>query len=328
MHIAKTLSIAVTVICVWSNSNAVAKDANLFSTGTIEVLETFRECDFCPDMVVLPTRNFEMGSTPDQAKDAYKRFALAINRDTSEGFTQEVPKHRVTIDLHIAIGRTEVTREEWAACVDEGGCLQGRKELPDDRIRFRLQSGPHQWHPKSPIRGVTYSEMLEYVAWLNSKVGSNVYRLPTEAEWEYAARAGTATNYAQGDVLAREQANYFVFLRETDSEGFSRIHDGGNNEKMPVPVDHLDADNAWGLRHMSGNVSEMTQSCWSKHHVGLSTSSEHLRASRSPLTCERVTKGGSYTLDVELARVAHRSKSREDYWSTSLGFRVVRDLRN
>ena len=113
---------------------------------------------------------------------------------------------------------------------------------------------------------VSYYDIQEYVSWLNGKVGADVYRLPTEAEWEYAARAGTISRFAQGDELTAEQANFSRSATENVRRGREMPH--LTDRHMPVTVEHLDAAILWAVRHMSGNVSEWTQSCWSEEQLG------------------------------------------------------------
>ena len=240
------------------------------------------------------------------------------------------------------MGRNEVTREEWAACVADGGCEVGQRDLPrssyiacdkavdcvptpDTRVRFRLPNGPHASHPRSPMTGMTFYEMNDYTSWLNEKIGADVYRLPTEAEWEYAARAGTTTRYAQGDTLSLEQANFLVSRRNLVDGEYVWDYDLGSAGEL-LPVDALDAANDWGLRHMSGNASEFTSTCGEGPHRGLATSSQYLAADADRPDCKRSVKGGMYLGNVELARPARRVAISGDHWSPSLGFRVVRDL--
>src|SRR5690606_27643739 len=124
--------------------------------------------------------------------------------------------------------------------------------------RVLTPSGYRELGPQHPVINVSYLDSLEYVAWLNGQVGAEVYRLPTEAEWEYAARAGTETPFAQGDELTAEQANFSRSASENlRGEPMPWLLD----RYMPVPVNELGAANAWGVRHMSGNVVELTLSC-------------------------------------------------------------------
>ncbi|PWE32346.1 formylglycine-generating enzyme family protein [Maritimibacter sp. 55A14] len=240
---------------------------------------------------------------------------------------QEGPEHEVIIDIPIAMGRNEVTRKEWMVCVTDGGC----SHTPDPRI---LKFGGGYYYadgPRHPVIDVSYLDMQEYVAWLNQKTGTSAYRLPTEAEWEYAARAGTRTRFAQGDTLTLDQANIAIFRHADGSEykfreKGERYYSDPNNRKMPVPVDMLDAANAWGLRHMAGNVLEPTMSCWSSTHLGLPTSSAYLAEAKKASGCQHVIKGGSYGRSREYARPANRGSAKETGRSRTTGFRIVREL--
>lgn len=179
---------------------------------------------------------------------------------------------------------------------------------------------------------VSYLDILEYVAWLNRKVGAEVYRLPTEAEWEYAARAGTETPFAQGEELTSDQANFSRGATENllrDSENPARIPRPDLAERdMPVPVGDLDAANGWGLRHMSGNVAEITLSCWSPEHLTIASDSAYLAHSGAQTSCLRVSKGGDFGTAMDGLRPAARNRPTEDRRRDSLGFRVVRELVN
>lgn len=368
---------------------ASAEDAYLTALGEeVAPLDVFKDCDACPEMIVLPLGTFRMGSTVDEANAAQLRFFTNRNVDTSqyekelrqsferlnidpdnpeEGLLRyyasehydqqndpqysvnpmlhEVPSHRVTIDLPIAMGRNEVTREDWAACVGDGGCEQGQSVIPvseyvacgktrgcvptpDSRVAFRIQNQPlsqHPLEPRHPRVGVTYYEMQDYVSWLNTKVGATLYRLPTEAEWEYAAKTGTNTRFAQGDTLTLDQANFAISRVEVTDGEFVWEYDPRNAGRL-LPVDDLNAANDWGLRHMSGNASEFTSTCGAGPHRTLSTSSSYLQADRDRPDCRRSIKGGFYLGNVELTRPARRVDSPSEHWSSWLGFRVVRDL--
>lgn len=287
-----------------------------FTVGehTVAPLEVFQDCAECPEMIVLPMGKFTMGATLEDSALLARYFPKPKAGEPSV-FTQEGPPHEVLIDQPIAMGRNEVTNEEWMACVDDGGC----RHTPDPTIIVKFKDVKAD-DPRQPVIDVSFYDILEYVAWLNAKVGSDVYRPPTEAEWEYAARAGTSTKFAQGDTLTKEQANFTAFQWVGD-----RYFSDRNRLGMPISVDKLDAANGWGLRHMSGNVFEWTMSCFSKPHLGLTTSSAYLAVAENETSCRLVIKGGSYTGSKEYARPAYRGSRRENERVRSVGFRVLRE---
>ena len=293
-----------------------------------------------------------LGIDPDNPDAGLLRYYASEHYDQQDDpqysvspMLHEAPAHQVVIDLPIAMGLNEVTREEWAACVEDGGCEQGQSVIPvfeyvaceetsgcvptpDSRVAFRLQKQPLSQHPldaRHPRVGVTYYEMLDYVSWLNTKVDAALYRLPTEAEWEYAAKAGTNTRFAQGDTLTLDQANFAISRVEVIDGEYVWEYDPRNARRL-LPVDNLNAANGWGLRHMSGNASEFTSTCGAGPHRTLSTSSSYLEADRNRPDCRRSIKGGFYLGHVELARPARRVDISSEHWSSWLGFRVVRDL--
>ena len=217
-------------------------------------LEVFRDCDVCPEMIELPMGAFMMGTKPNEIRVAWLKnldFAQTYRKD-SEFFSKsdETPRHRVDVNIPIAMGRNEVTYDEWIACVQDGGC---NGYVPPDRMAIRSGDWIGGNHP---VTRVSFHDAQAYTEWLNLKLGTNTYRLPTEAEWEYAGRAGTETRFAQGDEITTDRVNfsgeateYYTFVERPWLE----------TRRVPVPVDELDAANAWGLRHMSGNVEEVDQ---------------------------------------------------------------------
>ena len=182
--------------------------------------EVFRDCDGCPEMVVVPAGTFRMGSPA-----------------TEEGrWDGEGPQHRVRVSS-FALGATEVTFDEWAACVRGGGCGGGYR--PDDE----------GWGQGArPVINVNWEDARAYVRWLSRETGES-YRLPSEAEWEYAARAGTTTPFHTGATLSTDQANY------------------GRNRGQTTPVGTF-APNAFGLYDVHGNVWEWVEDCWHNSYRG------------------------------------------------------------
>jgi len=295
----------------------------LLSDGTkVLPLEMFQECDVCPEMIVLPLGEFLMGGPPGESRRNFHFDASGRRPATPDDpyiAHQEGPVHSVSIDIPIAVGRNEITRDEWMACVNDGGCggyVPENFHIGNNFERIDL-TGKH------PVDDVSYFDALAYTDWLNEKLGIDAYRLPTEAEWEFAARAGTQTPFAQGEDVTTDQVNFHAkpteeMLGEKRPDLVSRGY--------PVRVDELDASNAWGLRHMSGNVSEITMSCWTVTHAGWSASSLHLEMATTVDCDRRVVKGGSFPFAMDFSRVAVRGGGVADWRTTSKGFRVVREL--
>ena len=144
-----------------------------------------------------------------------------------------------------------------------------------------------------------------------------------EAEWEYAARAGTTTRFAQGFEPTPDQANISGQATAQDLMG---ARPDLRTLPFPVPVEEMDAANAWGLRHMSGNAGEITLSCYTVRYQGWSSTSEWLEKSSGD-ECERVERGGAWAFSMDSARVASRSAVWEEMSRNQYdGFRVVKEL--
>ena len=152
-----------------------------------------------------------MGAIPGESRNPFdfyapvdaKNFVPRVRGpDEINIIPSEHPRHRVEMDIPYAIARNEVTDAEWMACVEDGGC----SHVPDHRVL--TLNGYKPLGPDHPVINASYLDVLEYLAWLNLQVGEQVYRLPTEAEWEYAARAGTETPFAQGEELTADPANF------------------------------------------------------------------------------------------------------------------------
>ncbi len=194
------------IIFVFLNKKDEAPRPPLLGT-----VRSFKDCDDCPEMVALNAGRFRMG-------------ASWLDREAQ---SDERPIVDVAIERPFAIGRTEVTFAEWDACVADHGC---NKYSPDD----------HGWgRGRMPVIYVSWEDAGTYVDWLKKKTGK-AYRLPTEAEWEYACRAGTETKYPFGNQITPELANYnraFQHPREVASY----------------------PPNGWGLYDMNGNVWEWVE---------------------------------------------------------------------
>jgi formylglycine-generating enzyme required for sulfatase activity len=207
----------------------------------------------------------------------------------------ERPSRRVTIRNKFAVGRYEVTFDEWDKCADEGAC----KTRPSDRGWGR---------GTRPVINVSWLDAKAFVSWLSQKSGQK-YRLPTEAEWEYVARGGTTTPYWWGQDIGSRQAN-------------CRNCNTGDALKTQ-PVGTFKA-NAFGLFDTAGNVAEWVEDCWHPDYQGAPTDGS---AWVDPGTCQlRVLRGGAFDSDASYVSSGSRFRYDYDVPYSANGFRVVREL--
>ena len=222
---------------------------------------------WCPTMVVLPPGSFQMGATA-------KERARALKTGTpSERVNRELPDHFVSIERPFAIGCFAVSFDEWDAWIE---CCDAQERVPDDRCWGR---------GCRPVVNVSWNDVRKYIAWLATETGK-FYQLLSEAEWEYACRAGTKTAFAFGDDISFTQANFDDSLRGGSSqpEAFRR---------MTVPVDWFEP-NAFGIYQMHGNVSEWVEDRWHETYQG--APSDGSAWTNGP-DARRVLRGGSWNLD-------------------------------
>jgi len=211
----------------------------------------------------------------------------------------EGPQHSVTMAHDYAVSAYAVTFDEWDACAQEGGC---KGYTPSDE---------HWGRGKRPVVNVSWEDAQSYIAWLSAKTGHR-YRLLSEAEWEYAQRAGTATPYPTGNTISVNQANFMDPAAQNP----------GPEGRMPMPVGSF-PPNAFGLFDMEGNVWQWVEDCWHDSYKGAPVDgSAWLRGD-----CQRrVVRGGAFNRDRSFMRSATR------YWivgqlrSALAGFRVARSL--
>jgi formylglycine-generating enzyme required for sulfatase activity len=243
--------------------------------------DSFRECaKDCPEMVMVPAGEFTMGSPPNEKASG----------------DAERPQHKVVFAKAFAVSKDEVTFDDWDACVAYGDC--------DPRV-----SDATFGRGRQPLINVTWDDAQRYVAWLSRTTGKP-YRLLSEAEWEYAARAGTQTAYSWGDEIGKGNANCNGCGSQWDSN-------------QPAPVGSF-APNQFGLYDMHGNVWEWVEDC---------VHNNYNRAPKdgSPWTADgdcssRVVRGGGWTSLPEVLRSANRNWSSSDLRSYFLGFRLGRTL--
>ena len=237
----------------------------------------FRECARCPELVVVPAGKFLMSGPA--------------------GDDEESPARAVTIAEPIAVGVYEVTFGEWDACVSEGGCAGYR---PEDEGWGR---------GRRPVINVSWEDAQAYVRWLAEKTGQR-YRLPSESEWEYAARAGSAARYWWGDEPGRNRAN---------CRGCGSRWDG----ERTAPVGSF-ASNGFGLHDVQGNVWEWVEDCG---HEDRAAAPPDGSARTSGGNCRfRMRRGGSWDVEPEYLRFAWRDWDVAGGRFDNDGFRVVRTL--
>ena len=241
--------------------------------------ERFRDCPECPQMVVIPAGRFRMGCVSGQSCLAYEK-----------------PVHDVRIASPFALGVNEVTFAEWDACESDGGCGSYR---PED----------HGWgRGNRPVMNVSWENAQAYVSWLSRKTGE-AYRLPSESEWEYAARAGSSSKYSWGNNIGRDRANCVGCG--------SRWDDG-----QTAPVGSF-SPNSFGLYDMHGNVWEWVADCWNGGYAGApSEGGAWLRGD----CAMRVSRGGSWDFPPRFLRAAYRYRITTGFRSYITGFRVARTL--
>ena len=246
----------------------------------------FRECEDCPEMVVVPSGSFEMGS-PSREE----------GRSDDEG-----PVHRVTISERFAVGVHEVTFREWEACRRSGGCTHN----PDDEGWGRGDR---------PVVNVSWQDAKEYARWLSRKTGEE-YRLLSESEWEYAARAGTSGPFHFGSTISPEEANY---------DGNFTYGSGrkGRYRKRTEPVGSY-PPNSFGLHDVHGNVQEWVEDCWHARYRG--APSDGRAWTRGGDCGKRVLRGGSWSFTPRYLRSADRFGSSAGFRFNINGFRVARTL--
>jgi formylglycine-generating enzyme required for sulfatase activity len=245
--------------------------------------DTFSECvktdgdysKYCPQMIVVPAGKFTMGSP-----------ATEKGRDKNEG-----PQHEVAIARPFAVSKFEVTFEQWEACVQYGGCT---------RVGSPFGGG------KQPAVNISWNEAQEYVKWLSELTGQK-YRLLSEAEWEYAARAGTTGPYSfEGDESTLSEYAWY------GHNSRAQTHPAG--EKKP---------NAFGLYDMHGNAEEWVQDCF---QFGYESSPTDGSAWTQGDCRSRMFRGGSWFSSPRYLRSAFRYSGYPDYRHDTLGFRVGRTL--
>ena len=257
------------------------------------------------EMVVIPSGKYRMGSQKNEKA-----------RGDDEG-----PRHRVTISESFAVGKHEVTRGQYAVFAGLSGHTPiGGCWIYDDGEW--KESDTNSWRGPGFVQGedepvvcVSWEDAQAFVGWLSRETGQN-YRLLTESEWEYAARAGTTGPFHFGSTISTDQANY---------DGNYTYGNGrkGVYRQRTVPVGSFPS-NKFGLHDMHGNVWEWVEDCWHSDYSGAPTDGS---AWTSGGDCDRrVLRGGSWNISPRHLRAANRYRNGTGIRNNNLGFRVARTL--
>lgn len=258
--------------------------ADRFSRDHLLPGAQFRDCVDCPTMVRIRGGSFTQGSPVTEPGS----------------FDRERPQRLVSVNA-FAIGQTPVTFAQWDACVADGGCAHS----PDDEGWGRGDR---------PVLNVDLDDIQEYLAWLSNKTG-HAYRLPSESEWEYAARAGSTGRFLTGDCIGTDQANF----SGTPAPDCSQT---GVWRQRSLPVASF-SPNAFGIFDLHGNAWNWVADCWNESYLGAPTNGS---AWMSGDCSQAVLRGGHRNSDGGSLRFAHRSSNPRDFRSALNSFRVARSV--
>jgi formylglycine-generating enzyme required for sulfatase activity len=235
--------------------------------------DSLRDCPDCPELIIIPSGSFDMGTA-----------ATPFDR----------PVHRVKIAEPFAMSRNEITFDDWDKCVAAGAC----KFKPDDRGWGRGDR---------PVINVSWLDAKEYVTWLAQKTGKP-YRLPSEAEWEYAARGGTKTPFYWGTQVGARMAN---------------CRDCQTGEPVQTFAVGSFPPNPFGLNDMAGNAAEWVEDCWNESYKGAPSDGSAWTNGSCSL---RVLRGGSFDTQSAYLKPAARFRYDADVRYFGNGFRVARKV--
>lgn len=277
--------------------------------------EPWRDCDDCPEMITIPAGTFVMGW------------------DGGEEGRYEGPPHEVTVERAFALGRFEVTHGQFAQFIaatghqPEPGCkvYPQQPDVPDEKFGWQDPGYGRAPAEDEPVACVSWLDAKAYVNWLAEKTGAP-YRLPTEAEWEYAARGGATTAFYWGDD-ADEGCGYANMYDQSGlSNGFkwaAAACDSGFAKVSPVGALK---PNAFGLHDMLGNVWEWLEDCYVVPYPEGAVTQDAVQPAEGAACDRRSVRGGSWITRPDRNTVTWRGRDPENTYFSMFGFRVARDL--
>ena len=301
-YFARTFGLSVGALAVAAAAVAQPADGKAARTPG----QTFAECRHCPEMIVLPAGKFTMGSPAGEA----------LRRENE-------PQQAIVFSRTFALSATPVTWEQWEACVRDGRC---DGTAVDIALRTGADGEPNPDYADygrgtRPVVGVSWFDAQVFVGWLNAKTGEDdAYRLPSEAEWEYGARAGSTTAFPWGAALDYDYGNFGK--SEEGLGGEVRGRDRWLAETSPVGSF---PPNAFGLYDMHGNIFEWTEDCYEADRAHAPSDG----AANTEGNCaNRVFRSGTFLSNPYMQRSARRgapypaTRRGRNY----LGFRVAKTL--
>ena len=254
-----------------------------------------------PDLVLIPTGRFQMGSPEHERKKAMEAGSQ------QSWVERETPQHWVGIEKPIAMGRFPITVAQWREYVGATGWAPAAE--------FNWAEPGYRQAEDHPVVGVSWTDAVAYAEWLSHMTGQR-YRLPSEAEWEYACRAGTRTAFSFGDSISTDLANYDGNYSYNDSPK-------GVYRKGTTPVAEF-APNQWGLYDMHGNVWEWVQDVVHDNYEGAPNTGRAWEEGGDP--GRRILRGGSWLYNPRYLRSSLRNGFSAARSNGIIGFRVAREL--
>lgn len=267
----------------------------------------FNDCSSCPELVIVPAGRFAMGSPESEPE-----------HEANEG-----PLHEVTFARPFAIGRYEVTVGEYRAFTATtgrtlpSGCATNEADVTEDRPGRSWADPGYPQGERHPVTCVSWEDATAYAEWLSAQTRER-YRLPSEAEWEYAARAGSSMPFPWGKTITTVHANY-------DGQYSYAGGAAGERRMVSLPVGSF-APNAFGLYDTAGNVWEWVEDCRHPTYEGAPKDGSAWLRANGGVCQSRMRRGGSWDGYAKSARSANRYWNRSTFRSNYDGFRVVREL--
>lgn len=293
---------------------------------------SFRDCPDCPEMVAIPAGSFTMGSSPQE------KIWAAAHGSSASAVADEAPQHTVKLKS-FALGKYAVTRGEYAAFVRATGypAGDGCGQVSTTWTKHPDLDWQHPGFPQTdrdPVVCVSWQDAQAYILWLNRRLqsgasgaasGDGPYHLPSEAEWEYAARAGTTSKFWWGDDAGG--ADTHAWYRNNTGNGSQAgaaadvsLHNLPDHGTRPVGTRPA---NPFGLYDMAGDVWQWTEDCYAGSYAGAPADGAAVEAGG---TCMRVDRGSSWLFPAWLLRSATRERNPPDFRDFIMGFRVAKTL--